>query len=74
MIIKKRPNSAVLVATDDVKSNTGKELILKSMSNHYKTLLNIKPQIKIEKPKKIAGKHQTNVAKASKLILIIQKE
>ena len=66
MIIKKRPNSEVRVATDDIKSTTGKEIILKSMSNHYKTLLNIKSEIKIEKPKKLAGKHQTKVAKASK--------
>lgn len=67
MIIKKRPNSAISIATDDLKTNTGKEIVLKSMTNHYKTLLTIKPSIKIEQPKKILGKqHKTNVLKESK--------
>jgi len=54
-----------MVATDDIKSNCGKELILKSMTNHYKTLLNIKPSIKIDKPIIIAEKHCKKISKLS---------
>ena len=65
MILKKRPNSAILVATDDIKTSSGKEQVLKSMTNHYKSLLNSKPCIKIQEPKKFIGKHKTNISKSS---------
>ena len=56
MILKKRPNSSKFVSTNDIKSETGKEMVLNNMKNHYKTLLNAKPYIKIEEPKKMATK------------------
>jgi hypothetical protein len=59
MIIKKRPSSSKYVCTNDVKSETGKEIVLNNLKNHYKTLLNAKSHIKIEEPKKMAAKIQS---------------
>lgn len=59
MIIKKRPNSSKFVSTNDIKSESGKEIVLNSLKNHYKTLLNAKAHIKIEEPKKMATKIAT---------------
>jgi len=65
MILKKNQRPLKFIATDDIKSNSGKEIVLKSMSNHYRTLINIKPHIKIKNSKKVVQKHKTNISKES---------
>ena len=46
-----RTRSANRVAVDDVRTIGGKDLVLKTLVNHYKAVSNAKPEIKIDPPK-----------------------
>lgn len=56
----KRAKSAHRVATDDVRTMGGKELVLNRLVNHYKALSNVKPKVIIQEPPKHVDRFREN--------------
>lgn len=54
-------NKRPATATDDVRNQGGKDLILRKMVNHYKALADIKSVLNIQTPHPHVGKNRTNL-------------